>query len=117
MSERSRLLRTLGSPVRLGLLSLIRLYRVTVGQLAGSRCRFYPSCSAYAEEAIREWGAARGGALAAWRVLRCGPWSAGGVDHPPKYDRLIHPPSARRESYDADIRAELRPSRTNGAAA
>ena len=116
MSERS-LLRILGRPVRLGLLGLIGLYRVTVGQLVGGRCRFYPSCSAYAEEAIRELGAARGGVLAAWRVLRCGPWTAGGVDHPPKYDGLIHPPSAQSEAYGADIQATLRPSRRNGAAA
>jgi putative membrane protein insertion efficiency factor len=116
MSERS-ILRTLGTPVRLGLLGLISVYRVTVGQLAGGRCRFYPSCSAYAEEAIRELGAARGGALAAWRVVRCGPWTGGGVDHPPKYDRLIHPPMGQGGAYDDDIRARLRPSRTDGAAA
>ena len=116
MSERS-LLRTLGTPFRLGLLGLIGLYRVTVGQLAGGRCRFYPSCSAYAEEAIRELGAARGSALAAWRVLRCGPWTAGGVDHPPKYDHLIHAPMGQGGAYDADIRTGLKPPRTDGAAA
>jgi len=115
VSERSRL-RTLGTPFRLGLLGLIGLYRVTVGQLAGGRCRFYPSCSAYAEEAIRELGAARGSALAAWRVLRCGPWTAGGVDHPPTYDHLIHSPVSRTDLYDDDIRAYPRSPRTDGAA-
>jgi uncharacterized protein len=116
MSERG-LLWTLGSPVRLGLLGLIGLYRVSLGQLAGGRCRFYPSCSAYAEQVIRELGAARGGALAAWRVLRCGPWTAGGVDHPPRYDGLIHHAARRPKAYDNAIPARLTPSRTDGAGA
>lgn len=116
MSERS-LLRTLGSPVRLGLLSLIGLYRVSLGQLTGGRCRFHPSCSAYAEQAIRELGAARGSALAAWRILRCGPWTAGGVDYPPRYDNLIRSPAAQRGGYDADILAKVSPASTDGTVA
>jgi uncharacterized protein len=80
---------TLGTPVRLLLLGLIGLYRVSIGQLAGGRCRFHPSCSAYAYDAIRELGAVRGTGLAAWRVLRCGPWTAGGIDYPPRYEAVI----------------------------
>jgi putative membrane protein insertion efficiency factor len=80
---------TLGTPVRLLLLGLIGLYRISIGQLAGGRCRFHPSCSAYAYEAIRELGAVRGTGLAVWRLLRCGPWTAGGIDHPPKYEYVI----------------------------
>jgi putative membrane protein insertion efficiency factor len=76
-----------GGPVRLLLLGLIRIYRVTLGQVVGGGCRFYPSCSAYAEEAIRNTGAIQGLLLSAWRVLRCSPLSKGGVDHPPKRSR------------------------------
>jgi putative membrane protein insertion efficiency factor len=47
------------------------------------RCRFYPSCSSYALEALARHGAIRGLALATWRVLRCHPWNPGGVDHVP----------------------------------
>jgi uncharacterized protein len=83
-----------GWPVRFVLLSLVRLYRVTLGQVVGGGCRFYPSCSAYAEQAVAELGAARGVVLTVWRVLRCSPLSKGGVDYPPKrvaYDSAIHP--------------------------
>ena len=64
------------------LVGLIRGYQVTLGRLLGTRCRFHPSCSEYAIGAIRARGAFRGTGLAAWRVLRCAPWSAGGVDYP-----------------------------------
>ncbi len=72
-----------GWPVRTTLLVLVRVYRVTLGQIVGGGCRFYPSCSAYAEQAIRDLGAVRGTALTVWRVLRCSPLSKGGVDYPP----------------------------------
>lgn len=80
---------TIGTPVRLALIGLIRLYRNTIGLFLGGQCRFYPSCSAYAEQAIAELGVVRGVGLAAWRVVRCGPWTAGGIDHPPTYDAVI----------------------------
>lgn len=72
-----------GWPARTVLLALIGLYRVSLGRLVGDRCRFYPSCSAYADRAIRQVGALRGSALAVWRVVRCSPLSKGGIDHPP----------------------------------
>jgi len=72
-----------GWPARSLLISAIRIYRLTLGQLIGGNCRFYPSCSDYAEQAVREVGAVRGTALAVWRLLRCTPLSAGGVDRPP----------------------------------
>jgi uncharacterized protein len=72
-----------GWPVRICLLGLVRGYRLTVGQLTGGNCRFYPSCSEYAEAAISQSGAARGLLLSAWRILRCSPLSKGGVDRPP----------------------------------
>lgn len=97
MSERlSRLAWLGGAPVRLALLALVRLYRLTLGQVIGGGCRFHPSCSAYAEEAIAELGAVRGTALTAWRVLRCSPLSAGGVDPPPR----------RGAAYDGSIQAD-----------
>jgi putative membrane protein insertion efficiency factor len=72
-----------GAPLRLALIGLVRLYRVTLSGLLGGQCRFHPTCSAYAEEAIRTHGALRGVVLATWRVLRCNPFGAGGVDRVP----------------------------------
>ena len=88
-----RLSWALGAPARLVLIVLIRLYRWTLSGMLGGQCRFHPSCSEYAEQAIRSVGALRGSALAAWRVLRCSPLSSGGVDHPP----------GTRPLYDTDI--------------
>ena len=71
------------------LVALIRLYKRFVSPLLGSPCRFYPSCSTYAVEALRTHGAVRGLALTVWRLLRCGPWSEGGFDPvPPKKAKL-----------------------------
>ena len=70
--------------MRLVLVFAIRLYRVSLGYVDGGSCRFYPSCSAYAEEAIGRVGALRGLPLALWRIARCSPLSAGGIDHPPQ---------------------------------
>lgn len=72
-----------GAPARALLVCGIRLYRVTLSGWLGGQCRFYPSCSHYAEDAVRTQGAIRGSALATWRVLRCNPYGAGGVDHVP----------------------------------
>jgi len=64
---------------------LLRGYQLLLSPMLGPRCRFYPSCSNYAIEALRVHGAARGSWLAARRVGRCHPWNAGGVDPvPPK---------------------------------
>jgi putative membrane protein insertion efficiency factor len=59
----------------------LHLYRRVISPLFGQRCRYYPSCSRYAVEAVREYGVVRGSILAGWRVLRCNPWSRGGFDH------------------------------------
>jgi putative membrane protein insertion efficiency factor len=72
-----------GAPLRAALIALIRVYRVTAGLLLSGQCRFHPSCSSYAEQAIRQLGWIRGSLLAAWRIARCNPFSAGGVDYPP----------------------------------
>ena len=73
-----------GSPARRVALALtiapIRLYQHLVSPLLGPRCRYYPTCSAYAVDAVRSFGILRGLVLATWRVVRCNPWSLGGVD-------------------------------------
>jgi putative membrane protein insertion efficiency factor len=65
------------------LIWLIRGYQLLISPLLGPRCRFYPSCSAYALEAVRVHGALRGTWLAVRRLLRCHPWNPGGVDMVP----------------------------------
>jgi uncharacterized protein len=58
----------------------IRFYSRFISPAFPRRCKYHPTCSAYAVEAIRTYGVFRGLVLAAWRVLRCNPWSHGGVD-------------------------------------
>jgi len=59
----------------------IRVYQKVVSPLIGQRCRYYPTCSEYAVQAVRRFGILRGLVLAGWRLLRCNPWSAGGIDY------------------------------------
>ena len=65
------------------LLLLIGAYRYAVSPLLAPNCRFHPSCSAYASEALRKHGLGRGSALAAKRLCRCHPWHPGGYDPVP----------------------------------
>jgi putative membrane protein insertion efficiency factor len=58
----------------------IRLWQRVLSPAFGSRCKYYPSCSEYAAQAITRFGILRGLILAGWRLLRCNPWSHGGVD-------------------------------------
>jgi uncharacterized protein len=82
------------------LIALLRFYKVAVSPLLGNRCRFYPSCSDYAREAIQYHGAAHGTYLAVKRLCRCHPFSAGGVD-------LVPPPVApAAPEATPDVRAE-----------
>jgi len=67
-------------PVRRGLLAVVGFYSRAISPALPPRCRFYPTCSAYAAEAIERHGAARGSWLAVRRILRCAPWHPGGVD-------------------------------------
>jgi putative membrane protein insertion efficiency factor len=62
-------------------------YRRYVSPVLPARCRFYPSCSAYAQEALAKHGALRGTALAVWRLLRCHPFHPGGYDPVPDPNR------------------------------
>jgi putative membrane protein insertion efficiency factor len=58
----------------------IRIYQRLLSPAFGERCKYYPSCSEYAAQAIERFGILRGLVLAGWRLLRCNPWSHGGVD-------------------------------------
>ncbi len=69
------------------LVALIRLYQRWLSPLLGAHCRFYPSCSQYAVEAITEYGALRGTGMAVWRILRCQPFCRGGYDPVPPRER------------------------------
>jgi len=63
--------------------ALVRAYRWLVRPVLPAACRFYPSCSEYAEQALERHGARRGGALILRRLCRCGPWHPGGYDPVP----------------------------------
>jgi putative membrane protein insertion efficiency factor len=83
-----------------GLLVLpIRVYQLAVSPLLGPRCRFYPSCSAYAVEALQLHGPLRGTWLAARRLLRCHPWNPGGMDPVPQ-TTAPEPPAVERTAAD-----------------
>jgi putative membrane protein insertion efficiency factor len=62
------------------LVFVIRVYQRVMSPFLGARCRYYPSCSEYAAQAISRFGILRGLVLACWRLLRCNPWSHGGFD-------------------------------------
>ena len=80
--------------VRGGLAGLLRAYKRFVSPALPPACRFHPTCSEYAAEAVLLHGAAKGAALALWRVLRCNPWSRGGFDPVPKPASSVRPPHA-----------------------
>lgn len=61
----------------------IRFYRVAISPWLGSNCRYHPTCSAYALEALEKHGALKGGWLAARRIARCHPWGGSGIDNVP----------------------------------
>lgn len=63
--------------------SFIRGWRAIISPLYGNVCRYYPSCSAYGLGSVQQFGVLRGGAMTLWRILRCNPWSRGGIDDVP----------------------------------
>jgi putative membrane protein insertion efficiency factor len=71
------------TPVKYGLIGLLKAYRLFISPLYGQVCRYHPSCSAYALEAVTVHGSIRGGWLAVRRLARCHPWAAGGYDPVP----------------------------------
>jgi len=70
--------------IRLALIGLIKLYRLLISPILGNCCRFYPSCSCYAETAIQQHGIFKGIFLTAYRLLRCHPFHPGGYDPVPE---------------------------------
>jgi putative membrane protein insertion efficiency factor len=84
---------------RQALIGLVRFYRFFLSPWLGSACRFEPTCSGYALQALQRHGALRGGALTVHRLLRCHPWCAGGHDPVPAqafplFTRLLGRPAA-----------------------
>jgi putative membrane protein insertion efficiency factor len=70
-------------------MGFIKIYKKIISPLFPPCCKYHPTCSAYAFEAIKKYGIIRGGWLAVWRILRCNPWSMGGIDYvPEKFDIL-----------------------------
>jgi uncharacterized protein len=104
-----------GAPARWILLGAVSLYRLTLSGWLGGQCRFSPTCSRYAEEAIRDHGAIRGSFLMVRRVLRCNPFGRGGFDPvPPSHG---HKPSAGRSSrptYDSTILSVMQHAKKPG---
>lgn len=87
-------------------LGVIRLYQVTISPLLGPVCRFYPSCSHYAYGAIATHGALKGTYLAVRRLLRCHPWSRGGLDPvPPRKSKTTGGASRRARTRDTPLGA------------
>ena len=68
------------------LIILIRAYRYGISPFLGNHCRFYPSCSSYAETALSRHGLVKGGWLSVRRLARCHPWHAGGCDPVPDHN-------------------------------
>jgi uncharacterized protein len=67
------------------MIACIRVYQRVLSPLTPPSCRYYPVCSAYAVKAIQVHGPSKGLLLGTWRILRCNPWSKGGIDHVPAY--------------------------------
>ncbi|TFZ06775.1 membrane protein insertion efficiency factor YidD [Ramlibacter henchirensis] len=89
--------------IRGGLIALVRGYRLLLSPWLGSSCRFTPTCSAYALQALERHGAAAGSYLAAARIARCHPWCDGGIDEVPHeppvlFRRLFPSPSQKKTS-------------------
>jgi uncharacterized protein len=75
----------------------VRAYQRLVSPLIGQHCKYYPSCSEYAVQAVQRFGILRGLVLAGWRLLRCNPWSDGGYD-PVEEQRLFKSPTPAASS-------------------
>jgi hypothetical protein len=85
-------------PAKRLLIGLVQLYRLAISPVMAPSCRYWPSCSEYAVEALRRHGAAKGSWLAARRICRCHPWSVGGIDEVPA-TATIPTPHPRWRAY------------------
>jgi putative membrane protein insertion efficiency factor len=93
--------------VRAAAILPIRLYQWLISPMLGQRCKYYPSCSEYAVQAIKRFGILRGLVLAGWRLLRCNPWSRGGLD-PVENQRLFKPKAEPKPTAEPTPKAEPR---------
>lgn len=75
------------SPAAWLLIAPVRFYQKFITPYTPASCRYYPTCSEYAVRSLRTHGAIKGAMLTVWRLLRCNPWSSGGVDHTPERGR------------------------------
>lgn len=109
-----RLLWIAGAPVRALLVGAIAVYRLTLSGWLGGQCRYSPTCSRYAEEAIHTHGAIRGSWMTVLRIVRCNPFGKGGLDPVPPRRTLAGGESGggiAPEMYDGAIpRPAIRPS-------
>jgi putative membrane protein insertion efficiency factor len=98
----------------LAVVGLLRLWQLLVSPVYGQTCRFYPSCTAYAMQAVERHGLVRGGWLAVRRLARCHPWNPGGVDHVPATRVRVSAKPARTAPAnviaDADVDASIIPA-------
>lgn len=85
------------------LLLILRGYQLGISPMLGQSCRFYPTCSNYAIEAIREYGAAKGSLMAGKRICKCHPWHPGGID-------LVPPKSGKKNLVDGDEKSTSHPT-------
>jgi len=93
-----------GLPFMWLLVGILRVYQLAISPLLGARCRFYPSCSSYAIGALRTHGPVKGVILAGYRVGRCHPWNAGGLDPVPP--RGSWRPPADEDDSPTDISSQ-----------
>jgi putative membrane protein insertion efficiency factor len=104
MTVASRRARGRSLPAR-ALLGIVGFYARAISPALPARCRFYPTCSAYAAEAIARHGALRGGWLALRRLAKCAPWHPGGVDPVPGTGSAASPGTTDRAIPPAPFRA------------
>jgi len=77
---------------------LVRFYQLVLSPWIGQQCRFHPTCSAYSLSALQEHGVCKGVSYSIWRVLRCNPWSAGGIDPVPSA-RVVEETTVTNERF------------------
>ena len=87
----------------------IMFYRKFISPLFPPRCKYYPTCSSYCLEAYKRHGAIKGTILSVWRLLRCNPWSMGGVDHvPDRITRIYFVPKNLRKKDEEETEYEYK---------
>jgi putative membrane protein insertion efficiency factor len=79
----------------------VRVYQRAISPLLGPRCKYHPTCSAYAVQAVQDYGILRGSLLAGWRVVRCNPWSHGGFDPVAAQTLFRSSPQASKRTSDS----------------